>query len=101
MVKTLYFNITAAGNLLMLAPIAWPYLPGEKKMTRIDACILNRIAQWLSGDGAVEIKYRGVEPAEIDRLAAEAIERGSGFVVRDSWLVVRDSWLVARGRGWG
>lgn len=70
------FNATAAGNLLMLAPIAWPYQPGEKKMTRIDACILNRIAQWLSGDGAVEIKYRGVEPSEIDRLAAEAIERG-------------------------
>ena len=70
------FNATAAGNLLMLAPIAWPYQPGEKKMTRIDACILNRIAQWLSGDGAVEIKYCGVEPSEIDRLAAEAIERG-------------------------
>ncbi len=70
------FNATAAGNLLMLAPIAWPYQPGEKKMTRIDACILNCIAQWLSGDGAVEIKYRGVEPSEIDRLAAEAIGRG-------------------------
>ena len=67
------FDATAAGNLLMLAPATWPYLPGEKKMTRIDACILNRIAQWLSGDGATEIKYRGVAPAEIDRLAAEAI----------------------------
>ena len=69
------FDATAKGNLLMLAPIAWPYIPGEKKMTRIDACVLNRIAQWLAGDGAVEIKYRGVEPAHIDRLAAAAIER--------------------------
>ena len=67
------FDETAKGNLLMLAPIAWPYVPGEKKITRIDACILNRIAQWLAGDGAVEIKYRGVEPAHIDRLAAAAI----------------------------
>ena len=69
------FDQTAKGNLLMLAPINWPYIPGEKKMTRIDACILNRIAQWLAGEGAVEIKYRGVEPAHIDRLAAAAIER--------------------------
>ena len=69
------FDETAKGNLLMLAPIAWPYIPGEKKMTRIDACVLNRIAQWIAGEGAVEIKYRGVEHAHIDRLAAAAIQR--------------------------
>ncbi len=69
------FEMTAKGNLLMLAPINWPYRPSKKKMTRIDACVLNRIAQWLSGSGAAEIKYHGVTPAEINRLAAEAIGR--------------------------
>lgn len=68
------FDQCAGGNLLMLAPAAWPYVPGEKKMTRIDACVLNRIAQWLSGPGAVDIKYRGVEPRQVDRLAREALK---------------------------
>ena len=68
------FDQCAGGNLLMLAPAAWPYVPGEKKMTRVDACVLNRIAQWLSGPGAVDIKYRGVEPRQVDRLAREALK---------------------------
>lgn len=68
------FDQCAGGNLLMLAPAAWPYVPGEKKMTRIDACVLNRIAQWLSGPGAVEIKYRGIEPRQVDSLAREALK---------------------------
>ena len=68
------FDQCAGGNLLMLAPAAWPYLPGEKKMTRVDACVLNRIAQWLSGAGAVEIKYRSAEPHQIGRLAREALK---------------------------
>ena len=68
------FDQCAGGNLLMLAPAAWPYVPGEKKMTRVDACVLNRIAQWLTGAGAVEIKYRGVEPRHVDRLAREALK---------------------------
>ena len=55
------FDQCAAGNLLMLAPAGWPYLPGEKKITRMDACALNRIAQLLAGAGAVEINYRGVK----------------------------------------
>lgn len=63
----------------MLAPAAWPYTPGEKKMTRIDACILNRIAQWLVGPGAVEIKYRSVEPREIDILAGKAVQLQTGI----------------------
>ena len=53
------FDQCAAGNLLMLAPKAWSYLPGEKKITRMDACVLNRVAQLLSGEGAVEIDYKG------------------------------------------
>lgn len=63
------FDQCAAGNLLMLAPSGWPYLPGEKKMTRIDACVLNRLAQMIAGPGAVEIIYKGVEPRQVDELA--------------------------------
>lgn len=67
------FDRCAAGNLLMLAPIGWPYLPGEKKMTRLDACVLNRIAQMLSGKGAIEIAYKGVVPSRVESLAREAV----------------------------
>ena len=67
------FDTCAAGNLLMLAPINWPYLPGEKKMTRVDACVLNRLAQWIAGPGAGEIIYKGIQPEAIDRLARDAV----------------------------
>ncbi len=67
------FDQCAAGNLLILAPIAWPYIPGEKALTRIDACILNCIARWIAGPGAVEIRYRGVKPAHVAELAAAAL----------------------------
>lgn len=60
------FDQCVAGNLLMLAPAAWPYLPGEKKITRMDACVLNRIAQLLAGDGAVEIDYKGAQMQGVD-----------------------------------
>lgn len=60
------FDPCAAGNLLMLAPVGWPYLPGEKKITRMDACVLNRIAQLLAGNGAVEMTYRGVTLFEVE-----------------------------------
>lgn len=63
------FDTCAAGNLLMLAPVGWPYLPGEKKMSRIDACILNRLAQLIAGPGAVEIVYKGIAPEQIDAQA--------------------------------
>lgn len=73
------FDTCAAGNLLMLAPAAWPYLPGEKKMTRLDACVLNRLAQLIAGPGAVEIIYKGTQPAQIDTLAREAVSASSRF----------------------
>jgi REP element-mobilizing transposase RayT len=72
------FGRCAGGNLLMLAPAAWPYVPGEKPMTRLDACILNRLAQWIAGSGATEIQYRGVSPAHIDELAAAAVKLALG-----------------------
>ena len=66
------FESASEGRLLMLAPAAWPYCPGEKKMTRFDACALNRIAQLIAGDGAAEINYRGMKPSNVEGLVAEA-----------------------------
>ena len=72
------FETCAAGNLLMLAPIDWPYVPGEKAMTREQAQILNRIAQLIADDGAVEIDYKGVVLSGIDEAVAQAVgERSS------------------------
>ena len=67
-----YFDACAEGRLLMLAPAAWPYLPGAKPMTRNDALAMNHLCQWLAGDGAAEIRYQGLNPRDIDRLAREA-----------------------------
>ena len=57
---------------MLLAPAAWPYTPAEKKMTRDDATAMNRLCQWLAGDGAATINYHGVTPANIDRFALAA-----------------------------
>ena len=67
-----YFDACAAGKLLMLAPAAWPYRPGEKPMTRFDATAMNRLCQWLAGEDAAEINYHGLTPANVDALAREA-----------------------------
>ena len=67
-----YFDACAEGKFLMLAPAAWPYQPGEKPMTRFDATAMNRLCQWIAGDGAAEINYHGMKPANIDALAREA-----------------------------
>ena len=71
------FDQCADGRLLMLAPTAWPYLPGEKKITRMDACALNRIAQLIAGTGAAEIDYKGVRPEGVDALVVEATKSGN------------------------
>ena len=60
------FETCAAGNLLMLAPINWPYQPAEKQMTRNDAQVLNRIAQLISGEGAIAINYKGAIMRGVD-----------------------------------
>lgn len=67
-----YFDACAEGRLLMLAPAAWPYTTQEKPMRREDAVAMNRLCQWLAGDGAAEINYKGMTPANIDKLAKEA-----------------------------
>ena len=68
------FDHCAEGSLLMLAPAAWPFMPGRKDMTRDDACALNRIAQAIAGEGAAEINYHGMLPADIDQIARTAIQ---------------------------
>ena len=60
------FETCANGKLLMLAPIGWPHQVAEKPITRIDALILNRIAQLIAGDGAAEIDYKGVSMTGVD-----------------------------------
>ncbi len=69
------FDKTANGKLLLLAPSAWQYQTAEKPMTRFDACVLNRIAQLITGDGAAEINYKGMTPGNIDRLVRETVEK--------------------------
>ena len=68
-----YFDACADGKLLMLAPAAWPYQPGEKPMTRFDATAMNRLCQWVAGEGAAEINYHGMKPENIDDLALKAV----------------------------
>ena len=69
-----YFDACAEGRLLMLAPAAWPHQPGEKPMTRLDATTMNRVCQWLAGDGAADVNYNGQAPADIDALAFAALQ---------------------------
>ena len=68
-----YFEACAEGRLLLMAPAAWPHSTVSKPMTRFDATALNRIAQWLAGDSAVDIDYHGMKPANIDSLAEAAV----------------------------
>ena len=67
------FDACAQGRLLQLAPAAWPYVENEKPMTRIDAIILNRLAQWIAAETATTITYHGYQPKEVDQLAAKAV----------------------------
>lgn len=68
------FDACAEGRLLLLAPAAWPHCTQEKPMTRFDATALNRICQWLAGEDAAEIDYRGMVPKDVDALARAAVE---------------------------
>lgn len=63
-----YFNACAEGRLLMLAPSQWHYIPGNKKMTRTDACVLNALAQMICGKDAAEIHYSGVVPSNLQEM---------------------------------
>lgn len=67
------FDACADGRLLMLAPGAWPYTPGEKPLTREDALVLNRLAQALAGAGAAETNYAGATFEAVDACALRAV----------------------------
>ena len=68
-----FFDRCVAGGILMLAPLAWPYVPGNKPMSREDACTLNRLAQAIARDGAAEIDYKGRTPILIGEAARAAV----------------------------
>ena len=55
-----------AEGFRVVALASWPYIPGEKPMTRIDAQIMNRIAQLIAGEDAAKINYKGVVMGGID-----------------------------------
>lgn len=42
-------------------------------MTRIDALVLNRIAQRIAGDDACPIDYKGIPAADIDQELRKAV----------------------------
>ena len=74
------FETCAAGNLLMLAPANWPYQPGEKKMTRVDALTLNQLASWIVGSTGEQARqhleserYKGAVVADVEKLALAAV----------------------------
>ncbi len=71
------FEPCAAGNLLLLAPAGWPYVPGEKPPTRESSLVLNRIAQLIAGEDAAEIDYKGARLRDVDALVAEVIGSAS------------------------
>ncbi len=68
-----YFDACAEGRLLMLAPIAWPYTTQKKPLTRLDACVMNRLAQLICKEDAATINYKGMKPTDIDSLVKTAI----------------------------
>ena len=67
------FDLCARGNLLLLAPAAWPHVPGEKPPTRESSLVLNRIAQLLCGENAADIDYRGATFSDIDSAVRTAL----------------------------
>ena len=67
------FDACVQGRLLQLAPGAWPYVANEKPITRVDAVVLNRLAQWIAAENAAHITYRGYQPKEVDELAKKAV----------------------------
>ena len=81
------FETCAAGNLLMLAPVEWPYQPGEKRMTRADALALNQLASWIAGSTGEQARqhreegtaeqarrhYKGAVVADVEELALAAV----------------------------
>ena len=77
-----HFDACAAGRLLMLAPAAWPHVPGEKPMTRRDALALNRLAQALA-EGAPKARAFGTGQGASRAATGTGASRGSKPGARD------------------
>ena len=77
-----HFDACAAGRLLMLAPAAWPHVPGEKPMTRRDALVLNRLAQALA-EGAPKARAFGTGQGASRAATGTGASRGSKPGARD------------------
>ena len=56
----------ALGELVVKDP------SNDRWLAVADATAMNRLCQWLAGDGAATIDYHGMAPADIDRLALAA-----------------------------
>ena len=67
--RVAFSSATFEDRLASLLAVAWPYTAAKKEMTRFDAVAMNRLCQWLAREGAAEINYRGMRPADIDALA--------------------------------
>ena len=69
------FDDCARGNLLLLAPAAWPWVPGEKPPTRESSLVLNRIAQLLCDEYAADIDYKGATIPDVDAKVKQALSK--------------------------
>lgn len=82
--RVAFSSATFEDRLASLLAAAWPYTAAKKEMTRFDAVAMNRLCQWLAREGAAEINYRGMRPADIDALARAAAQATTSLAPFDA-----------------
>ena len=82
--RVAFSSATFEDRLASLLAVAWPYTAARKDMTRFDAVAMNRLCQWLAREGAAEINYRGMRPADIDALARAAAKATTSLAPFDA-----------------
>ena len=82
--RVAFSSATFEDRLASLLAAAWPYTAARKEMTRFDAVAMNRLCQWLAREGAAEINYRGMRPADIDALARAAAKATTSLAPFDA-----------------
>ena len=82
--RVAFSSATFEDRLASLLAVAWPYTAAKKEMTRFDAVAMNRLCQWLAREGAAEINYRGMRPADIDALARAAAKATTSLAPFDA-----------------
>ena len=82
--RVAFSSATFEDRLASLLAVAWPYTAARKEMTRFDAVAMNRLCQWLAREGAAEINYRGMRPADIDALAGAAAKATTSLAPFDA-----------------